>query len=68
MRKVLRSPWKGIGSSMVVNHDGEVVLTGPFGQNTDTIMYVEVQHEPRPDVAACVASMFVLLHVYCQFL
>ncbi len=40
--------WKGIGSSMVVNPDGEEVLNGPYGAEADTIMYVDIIPETRP--------------------
>jgi predicted amidohydrolase len=40
--------WKGIGSSMVVDPDGNEVLLGPYGVNADTILYVEVIPEARP--------------------
>lgn len=40
--------WKGIGSSMVVNPDGEVVLTGPYGVGADTILYIDIKPERRP--------------------
>lgn len=40
--------WKGIGSSMVVNPDGEVVLQAPYGVEADTVMFVEVVPETRP--------------------
>ncbi len=40
--------WKGIGCSMVVNPEGEEVLNGPYGVDADTILYVEIQPQPRP--------------------
>ncbi|NQT27169.1 carbon-nitrogen hydrolase family protein [candidate division KSB1 bacterium] len=40
--------WKGIGCSLVVNHQGEVVLQGPYGEDADTIIYVDIQPVERP--------------------
>lgn len=40
--------WKGIGCSMVVNPDGKEVVNGPYGEEADTILYVEISPEPRP--------------------
>lgn len=40
--------WKGIGCSLVVDHQGKVVLQGPYGVDADTILYVDVQPAERP--------------------
>ena len=40
--------WKGIGCSMVVAPGGEKVLQGPYGEDADTILYVDILPEPRP--------------------
>jgi predicted amidohydrolase len=40
--------WKAIGCSMVVNPDGDEVVNGPYGEEADTILYVEIKPEPRP--------------------
>jgi len=43
-------PWKGrkcIGCSLVVGPDGKQVLMGPYGHDADTILYAEVELEPR---------------------
>jgi predicted amidohydrolase len=40
--------WKGIGCSMVIGPGGSDILHGPYGANADTILYVDVQPEPRP--------------------
>jgi predicted amidohydrolase len=43
--------WKGrpcIGCSLVVGPDGHPVLQGPYGVAAETILYVDVQPEPRP--------------------
>lgn len=40
--------WKGIGCSMVVAPGGEKVLQAPYGEDADTILYVEIHPEPRP--------------------
>jgi len=42
--------WKGrkcIGCSLVVGPTGERVLMGPYGHDADTILYVDVELEPR---------------------
>ena len=44
-------PWKGrkcIGCSLVVAPDGEPALTGPYGVDAETILYLNVEVEPRP--------------------
>jgi predicted amidohydrolase len=44
-------PWKGrkcIGCSLGVGPDGEKVLQGPYGSESDTILYVDVELRPRP--------------------
>lgn len=44
-------PWQGrkcIGCSLLVGPKGEVVVRGPYGENADTILYAEIQLEPRP--------------------
>jgi predicted amidohydrolase len=44
-------PWKGskvIGSSMVFGPGGAEVLLGPYGEDADTILYVDIKPEPRP--------------------
>lgn len=44
-------PWKGskvIGCSMVIGPGGEEVLNAPYGEDADTILYVEIKPEPRP--------------------
>jgi predicted amidohydrolase len=40
--------WKGIGCSMVIGPGGTEVLSGPYGENVDTILYVDIIPEPRP--------------------
>ena len=40
--------WKGIGCSMVIGPDGQEVLNAPYGEDADTILYVEIKPEPRP--------------------
>jgi predicted amidohydrolase len=40
--------WKGIGCSMVIGPGGTDVLHAPYGENADTILYVEITPEPRP--------------------
>jgi predicted amidohydrolase len=44
-------PWQGrkcIGCSLLVGPDGEARLTGPYGEDAETILYAEVRPEPRP--------------------
>lgn len=44
-------PWKGskaIGCSMVFAPGGKEVLNAPYGENADTIVYVDIKPEPRP--------------------
>lgn len=48
---VISGPWSGrrcIGSSLLVNPKGEVELQGPYGEQADTILYHNLQLEPRP--------------------
>jgi predicted amidohydrolase len=40
--------WKGIGCSMVIGPGGTEILNGPYGEEADTIMYVNITPEPRP--------------------
>ena len=40
--------WKGIGCSMVIGPGGQELLNAPYGENADTILYVEITPEPRP--------------------
>jgi predicted amidohydrolase len=42
------SGWKGIGCSMVIGPGGEEILNAPYGEDADTILYVDVTPEPRP--------------------
>jgi len=44
-------PWKGskaIGCSMVIGPGGVEILNAPYGENADTILYVDIKPEPRP--------------------
>jgi predicted amidohydrolase len=44
-------PWKGrkcIGASLVVGPSGEVVMQGPYGEEAETILYVDVHPTQRP--------------------
>ena len=44
-------PWKGmktIGCSMVIGPGGEEVLNAPYGEDADTILYMDIKPEPRP--------------------
>ena len=44
-------PWKGskaIGCSMVIGPGGKEILNAPYGENADTILYVDIKPEPRP--------------------
>jgi len=42
------SGWRGIGCSMVIGPGGEEFLNAPYGEDADTILYVEIRPEPRP--------------------
>ncbi len=44
-------PWKGrkcIGCSLVVDPSGKSVVQGPYGADAETILYCDVQLQPRP--------------------
>ncbi|MEK7675242.1 MAG: carbon-nitrogen hydrolase family protein [Verrucomicrobiota bacterium] len=44
-------PWQGrkcIGCSLVVGPSGEPVLRGPYGEEAEAILYVDVALQPRP--------------------
>ena len=44
-------PWKGrkcIGCSLVVGPDGRKVLAGPYGHDADTVLYADIELQPRP--------------------
>jgi predicted amidohydrolase len=44
-------PWKGrkcIGCSMVVAPNGQPIARAPYGEDTSTILYSEIELEPRP--------------------
>ena len=48
---VTAGPWAGrtcIGASLVFGPDGREVMQGPYGENAETIMYVDVTPVPRP--------------------
>jgi len=40
--------WKDIGCSLVIDPDGREVVQGPYGENAETILYVDVELKPRP--------------------
>ena len=40
--------WKGIGCSLVMNPDGEVAFFGPYGEDADVILDIDVTPRPRP--------------------
>jgi predicted amidohydrolase len=43
-------PWKGrkcIGCSLLVNPGGEPVLQGPYGESAETILYADIETQPR---------------------
>ena len=47
---IVSGAWKGrkcIGCSMLVGPDGEVALQGPYGENAETILYAEIDLNPR---------------------
>jgi predicted amidohydrolase len=44
-------PWQGrpcIGCSLVVGPDGEEVLQGPYGPDAETVLYADIEPQPRP--------------------
>ena len=44
-------PWKGrhcIGNSLVVDPSGRAALTGPYGVDAETILYIDIAPIPRP--------------------
>jgi predicted amidohydrolase len=48
---VTDGPWKGwncIGTSLVVNPDGEEFYQAPYGVRADTIMYIDIKTVERP--------------------
>ncbi len=48
-------PWAGrkcIGCSLLVGPDGQVILTGPYGVDAETILYADIAPTPRPARAA----------------
>ncbi len=40
--------WRNIGCSLVVDADGREVVQGPYGENAETVLYVDVELKPRP--------------------
>ncbi len=40
--------WKGIGCSLVVDPKGEVALHGPYGEEADKILYIDITPVKRP--------------------
>lgn len=40
--------WKCIGCSLAIGPDGEALLQGPYGQDSEEIMYVDINPLPRP--------------------
>ena len=48
---LVAGPWKGrkcIGCSLLVDPNGEAILTGPYGEGAETILYADIQPQPRP--------------------
>lgn len=44
-------PWKGrrcIGCSMVVAPGGGVAMQGPYGEEAEELLYIDIEPEPRP--------------------
>jgi predicted amidohydrolase len=42
------SGWNCIGNSLAIDTDGNIALQGPFGVETDTILYVNITLKQRP--------------------
>jgi predicted amidohydrolase len=40
--------WKGIGCSMVIDPNGKVVVSGPYGENAEHILFVDIAPTERP--------------------
>ncbi len=40
--------WKCIGNSLVVDPKGRVALQGPYGENAEKVLFVDVEPMPRP--------------------
>jgi predicted amidohydrolase len=40
--------WKGIGCSLVINSEGNIALKGPYGEEADTVLYIDIQPMARP--------------------
>lgn len=40
--------WKCIGCSLVIDPDGNEVLQAPYGEDADTIIYIDVETRERP--------------------
>jgi predicted amidohydrolase len=40
--------WKGIGCSLVVDPQGKIALKGPYGEDADTVLYIDIHPVPRP--------------------
>jgi predicted amidohydrolase len=40
--------WKGIGCSLVINPEGSIALKGPYGEEADTVLYVDIKPLARP--------------------
>jgi predicted amidohydrolase len=44
-------PWQGrrcIGCSLVVDPNGVAVVRGPYGADAESLLYADIQVEPRP--------------------
>jgi predicted amidohydrolase len=45
---IIDGPWRGrncIGCSLVIGPEGETVLRGPYGENAETILYVDINSD-----------------------
>jgi predicted amidohydrolase len=40
--------WRCIGCSLIVGPDGHDVVQGPYGVSAETILYAEIERQPRP--------------------
>jgi predicted amidohydrolase len=48
---LLDGPWAGrkcIGSSLAIDHLGQVALQGPYGEDAETVLILNVTPQPRP--------------------
>jgi predicted amidohydrolase len=48
---ITSGPWKGrkcIGCSMAIGPDGKPAIQGPYGENAESILILDIELQPRP--------------------